>query len=111
MKTKIAPVVAATFTAFLSGSLVQAAELRVLNWKGYGTDVEWAVADFQAMSGHTVLHDYFNSEQEMLTKLRTNPWCLRCCVDKFSLYRTGTIRRIDFRNRHFGHWQFFGYFT
>ncbi|MEM7069756.1 MAG: extracellular solute-binding protein [Pseudomonadota bacterium] len=51
----------------------QAAEIRVLNWKGYGTDSDWAVAAFSEKTGHTVVHDYFNSEQEMLTKLRTNP--------------------------------------
>ena len=48
-------------------------EIRMLNWQGYGTDLPWAVAAFTAATGHTVVHDYFNSEQEMLTKLRTNP--------------------------------------
>lgn len=48
-------------------------EIRVLNWQGYGTDLEWAIADFTAATGHTVVHEYFTSEQEMLTKLRTNP--------------------------------------
>ena len=50
-----------------------AAEVRVLNWKGYGTDEPWAVEAFEKATGHKVVHDYFNSEQEMLTKLRTNP--------------------------------------
>ena len=48
-------------------------EIRVLNWQGYGTDLDWAVDAFSDASGHTVVHEYFNSEQEMLTKLRTNP--------------------------------------
>lgn len=48
-------------------------EIRVLNWQGYGTDLDWAIADFTAATGHTVVHEYFTSEQEMLTKLRTNP--------------------------------------
>ena len=48
-------------------------EIRVLNWNGYGTDEAWAVEEFTKATGHTVVHDYFNSEQEMLTKLRTNP--------------------------------------
>lgn len=48
-------------------------EIHVLNWKGYGTDEAWAVEAFEKATGHTVIHDYFNSEQEMLTKLRTNP--------------------------------------
>ena len=50
-----------------------AGEIRVLNWQGYGTDEAWALEMFTAKTGTTVVHDYFNSEQEMLTKLRTNP--------------------------------------
>lgn len=50
-----------------------AADLHVLNWKGYGTDEPWAVAEFEKQTGVHVVHDAFNSEQEMLTKLRTNP--------------------------------------
>ena len=50
-----------------------AAEIRVLNWQGYGTDEPWALEAFTAKTGIEVVHDYFNSEQEMLTKLRTNP--------------------------------------
>ena len=67
-------------TAILSGATILAsaatagaAELHVLNWKGYGADEPWAVAQFEEMTGHTVVNDFFNSEQEMLTKLRTNP--------------------------------------
>ena len=47
--------------------------IRVLNWQGYGTDEDWALEAFTEKTGHTVEHEYFNSEQEMLTKLRTNP--------------------------------------
>ena len=54
-------------------SSAQAGEVHVLNWKGYGTDEPWAVEAFEQKTGHKVVHDYFNSEQEMLTKLRTNP--------------------------------------
>ena len=50
-----------------------AADLHVLNWQGYGTDEAWAVKLFEQRTGCKVVHDYFNSEQEMLTKLRTNP--------------------------------------
>jgi spermidine/putrescine transport system substrate-binding protein len=50
-----------------------ATELRVLNWQGYGTDEAWAVKLFEGRNDAKVTHDYFNSEQEMLTKLRTNP--------------------------------------
>ena len=50
-----------------------AGELKVLNWQGYGTDEKWALGMFKQKTGLDVVHDYFNSEQEMLTKLRTSP--------------------------------------
>ncbi|VWB55816.1 ABC transporter substrate-binding protein [Burkholderia stagnalis] len=51
----------------------RADDVHVLNWKGYGTDEPWALKEFEARTGYHVVNDYFNSEQEMLTKLRTNP--------------------------------------
>lgn len=48
-------------------------EIKVLNWQGYGTDEKWAIEAFEKATGTKVVHDYFNSEQEMLTKLRTSP--------------------------------------
>ena len=50
-----------------------AGEIRVLNWQGYGTDEAFATEAFEKKTGVKVVHDYFTSEQEMLTKLRTNP--------------------------------------
>jgi len=50
-----------------------AGSLQVLNWQGYGTDEAWALAHFEKATGIKVVHDYFNSEPEMITKLRTNP--------------------------------------
>jgi len=50
-----------------------AKEIRVLNWQGYGTDETWATGMFEKKTGYKVVHDYFTSEQEMLTKLRTAP--------------------------------------
>lgn len=74
MKTGIKTLVtAAALAGFSLSASVQADEIRVLNWNGYGTDEAWAVEAFTKATGHTVTHDYFNSEQEMLTKLRTNP--------------------------------------
>ncbi len=64
---------ALTALAVTAASSASAAEIRVLNWKGYGTDADFAVKAFEEKTGHKVRHDYFNSEQEMLTKLRTNP--------------------------------------
>ena len=58
---------------FLGSSVISAVEIRVLNWQGYGTDEAWALEMFNEHTGIGVVHDYFNSEQEMLTKLRTNP--------------------------------------
>ncbi|MGV8986178.1 MAG: ABC transporter substrate-binding protein [Cypionkella sp.] len=57
----------------LAVSAASADEIRVLNWQGYGTDADWAVKAFTEATGNTVVHEYFTSEQEMLTKLRTNP--------------------------------------
>jgi spermidine/putrescine transport system substrate-binding protein len=71
------------FTAALGGAVLAGAwarpgfadakEITVLNWKGYGTDEAFALKAFADATGITVKHDYFNSEPEMLTKLRTNP--------------------------------------
>lgn len=47
--------------------------ITVLNWQGYGTDEPWALKMFRDKTGITVRHDYFSSEPEMVTKLRTNP--------------------------------------
>ena len=62
----------AAMTALLAASAL-AADLHVLNWKGYGADEPWAIEAFEKATGHKVINDFFNSEQEMLTKLRTNP--------------------------------------
>ena len=48
-------------------------KITVLNWQGYGTDEKWAVEAFTQKTGIGVVHDYFSSEPEMITKLRTNP--------------------------------------
>ena len=48
-------------------------KITVLNWQGYGTDEKWAVEAFKKATGLDVVHDYFNSEPEMITKLQTNP--------------------------------------
>ncbi|WP_146587888.1 ABC transporter substrate-binding protein [Puniceibacterium confluentis] len=60
-------------TAALMATPALADEIRVLNWQGYGTDLGWATQAFAEATGHSVTHEYFNSEQEMLTKMRTNP--------------------------------------
>lgn len=57
----------------LAGPAAAQGTVNVLNWQGYGTDESFAVAAFKEKTGLDVVHDYFNSEQEMLTKLRTNP--------------------------------------
>ena len=79
VRGRIAALAAATVLAgtVLAGAVMAgpaAAEtIRVLNWQGYGTDEAWAVEAFTAKTGIEVVHEYFGSEQEMLTKLRTNP--------------------------------------
>ena len=58
---------------FAASNALAAGEIHVLNWQGYGTDEKWALEMFEKKTGIKVVHDYFNSEQEMLTKLRTAP--------------------------------------
>jgi spermidine/putrescine transport system substrate-binding protein len=75
MRTRVLNTIFASagMLAVIAISAAEAQEIRVLNWMGYGTDETWAVEAFREKTGITVIHDYFNSEQEMLTKLRTNP--------------------------------------
>jgi spermidine/putrescine transport system substrate-binding protein len=47
--------------------------LHVLNWQGYGSDEPWAIEQFEQLHNVEIVHDYFNSEDELLTKLRTSP--------------------------------------
>jgi spermidine/putrescine transport system substrate-binding protein len=68
--TAVLTVAAALWT---SAALADDKVLHVLNWQGYGTDEKWALEMFEKSTGIKVVHDYFNSEQEMLTKLRTSP--------------------------------------
>lgn len=65
--------IGATTALFTLAGVSSADEIRVLNWQGYGTDIDWSLEMFKEATGHTVVNEYFNSEQEMLTKLRTNP--------------------------------------
>ena len=73
MKKKLQHLAALTLLSASTITVATADEIRVLNWQGYGTDEAWAVEAFTEATGHTVVHDYFNSEQEMLTMVRTNP--------------------------------------
>ncbi|MDX3926854.1 MAG: extracellular solute-binding protein [Shinella sp.] len=62
----------ATFS-LLPRNVLAAGQITVLNWQGYGTDEAWSLKAFTERTGITVVHDYYSSESEMLTKLRTNP--------------------------------------
>ncbi|MGF7161175.1 spermidine/putrescine transport system substrate-binding protein [Rhodoligotrophos appendicifer] len=58
----------------LSGSVaVQADEIHVLNWKGWGTDEAFALEAFEKQTGTKVVHDYITSYPEVFSKLQTNP--------------------------------------
>jgi spermidine/putrescine transport system substrate-binding protein len=59
--------------ALFPGASRAAVKITVLNWHGYGTDEAWALKKFTEKTGIEVVHDYFSSEAEMLTKMRTNP--------------------------------------
>ncbi|MBP0616478.1 ABC transporter substrate-binding protein [Jiella mangrovi] len=71
MKTTTA--ILAALGLSLCATTAMAKDLHVLNWKGYGADEPFATKAFEKMTGDKVVNDFFNSEQEMLTKLRTNP--------------------------------------
>lgn len=43
----------------------------VANWNDYGSDMDWAVERFEELTGATVVHQYFNSLEEMLGMLRS----------------------------------------
>ena len=73
MKRLLAIMTATTVLVSAFAVRRQADEVHVLNWKGYGADEPWAIEAFEKATGHKVINDFFNSEQEMLTKLRTNP--------------------------------------
>lgn len=58
---------------FISRRAMASTEVKVLNWQGYGTDEKWALEAFKKATGLDVVHEYYNSESEMITKLQTNP--------------------------------------
>lgn len=68
-----AALVAGASFSVLPTSVYAAGQITVLNWQGYGTDEAWSLKAFTEKTGITVVHDYYSSESEMLTKLRTNP--------------------------------------
>ena len=72
-RSALASMGAAAALPFAGGGAHAAGTLKVLNWQGYGTDEKWALEIFKQKNGLDVVHDYFNSEQEMLTKVRTSP--------------------------------------
>ena len=65
--------VGAGLTPFLSRRAQASTEVKVLNWQGYGTDEAWALEAFKKATGLDIVHEYYNSESEMITKLQTNP--------------------------------------
>lgn len=72
-RTALAGIASTAALAATTRPAKAAGTITVLNWQGYGTDEAWALEAFAAATGTEVVHDYFNSEQEMLTKLRTAP--------------------------------------
>jgi spermidine/putrescine transport system substrate-binding protein len=45
--------------------------LVVSNWNDYGTDISWAVEAYEEQTGAQLVHQYFNSPEELLTTLRS----------------------------------------
>ncbi|RIK39518.1 MAG: spermidine/putrescine ABC transporter substrate-binding protein [Chloroflexi bacterium] len=79
LRLPISLLIALALLAGCTGMPIQPAQptgrsqLHVLNWQGYGSDEPWAIEQFEQMYDVEIVHDYFNSEDELLTKLRTSP--------------------------------------
>jgi spermidine/putrescine transport system substrate-binding protein len=87
-------------TVFGAPHIARAAgDVKVLNWQGYGTDFAPGLEAFQKATGNTVTHDYYTSEPEMMTKLRTNPGgydvVLTNCVWNNLASKEGLVQPID----------------
>jgi len=76
-----------------------AGPLRLLNWQGYGSDEKWAIEAFKKKFSVDIVHDYFNSEEELLTKLRTSPGTYDAVLPNSAYYlpaiKEGLIEPID----------------
>lgn len=83
---------AAALSAALAAPAL-AEEIRVLNWNSYGTDAEFAIQEFEAQTGIKVLHDYFTSEQEAVTKLQTGAGSYDVVIINGAMI--DTIRELD----------------
>ena len=59
------------FGVFLSLAGAQTRTLTVANWKGYGSDSDIGAPVFEKKYNCKVVHQYFNSLEEMLTMLRS----------------------------------------
>jgi spermidine/putrescine transport system substrate-binding protein len=53
-----------------SGKPFAGQTLVVLNWQNYGSDLPWAVHEFEAMTGATVVNQYKTSDPEEITLLQ-----------------------------------------
>ncbi|MGO8013690.1 PotD/PotF family extracellular solute-binding protein [Rhizobium leguminosarum] len=73
VKLMSAALIAGVSISTLPRKAFSAGSITVLNWQGYGTDEAWSLKAFTEKTGITVVHDYYSSESEMLTKMRTNP--------------------------------------
>lgn len=80
MKTRSAILTAATSAAVLLGTTAcsgglagqdTSESLVVVNWSGYGSDLDWATKEFQEKTGAEVVHRYISSETELLELLRS----------------------------------------
>jgi spermidine/putrescine transport system substrate-binding protein len=78
----------------IATSAQMAGPLRILNWKGYGTDEPWVAKAFKAKYGVEIVHDYFTSNEELLTKLRTSPGTYDAVLPNNAYYTQAVKERL-----------------
>ncbi len=81
--------------------------LVVLNWSGYGSDLEWVTKEFEETTGAEVVHRYISSETELIELLRNGKGDIDVALPNFQFIgpaiREGLIMPLDeSRLEHFG---------
>lgn len=73
--------------------------LVVLNWSGYGSDLDWVTQEFEEQTGAQVVHRYISSETELIELLRNGKGDIDVALPNFQFIgpaiREGLIQPLD----------------